>query len=63
MAAIVKIRLLSADPDVDTVFGCLPRHRTCIRGAATTTGASMAWLLALTTPGTPRCTSTVALIG
>jgi hypothetical protein len=26
MAAIVKIPLLSADGDFDTVFGCLPRH-------------------------------------
>jgi Ca2+-transporting ATPase len=34
-----------------------------IRGAATTAGATMAWLLAYTTPGTPRRASTVALIG
>lgn len=34
-----------------------------IRGAATTAGATLAWLLASTVPGTPRRTATVALIG
>ncbi|HEX2284175.1 MAG TPA: cation-translocating P-type ATPase, partial [Mycobacterium sp.] len=34
-----------------------------IRGAATTAGATLAWLLASTVPGTPRRTATIALIG
>lgn len=34
-----------------------------IRGAATTAGATMAWLLAATVPGTPRRRATIALVG
>ncbi len=34
-----------------------------IRGAATTGGATLAWLLARTVPGSPRRTATVSLIG
>jgi cation-transporting ATPase I len=34
-----------------------------IRGAATTVGATLAWLLASTVPGSPRRTATIALIG
>jgi len=34
-----------------------------IRGAATTGGATLSWLLARTVPGTPRRAATVALIG
>jgi cation-transporting P-type ATPase I len=34
-----------------------------LRGAATTAGATLAWLLASTVPGTPRRTATVALVG
>ena len=34
-----------------------------VRGAATTAGATLAWLLASTVPGTPRRTATIALVG
>jgi cation-transporting P-type ATPase I len=34
-----------------------------IRGAATTAGASLAWVLASTVPGSPRRTATISLIG
>ena len=34
-----------------------------IRGAATTAGATLAWLLASMVPGTPRRTATISLIG
>jgi cation-transporting P-type ATPase I len=34
-----------------------------LRGAATTAGASLAWVLASTVPGSPRRTATISLIG
>jgi cation-transporting ATPase I len=34
-----------------------------LRGAATTGGATLAWLLASTVPGSPRRTATISLIG
>ncbi|HYZ67692.1 MAG TPA: cation-translocating P-type ATPase, partial [Mycobacterium sp.] len=58
---------LAVSPQVDT--GQADRDESAmwraigIRGAATTGGATLAWLLAGTVPGSPRRTATISLIG